>query len=115
MSVFHERDNKGIKYDNPAAKFVLKKALISPKEGWEGSVMRIFELGKGGYSPKHTHPWFHVNYVIEGNGLLYIDGEDFEVEPGSYAYIPEDLVHQFTNTGDGPLKFICIVPEEGDK
>ena len=44
-----------------------------------------------------------------------MDGEDFEVESGSYAYIPEDLVHQFTNTGDGTFKFICIVPEEGDK
>jgi len=115
MAVFHERDNKGIEIVGSGAKFVLKKSLVTPKEGWEGSVMRIFELGEGGFTPRHEHPWYHVNYVVEGNGILHFDGADYKVEEGSYAYIPENLIHQFTNTGKGILKFICIVPEEGDK
>ena len=115
MAVFHEKYVEGVGFDNPAAKAVLKKALVSPKEGWEGTVMRVFEIEEGGYSPKHQHPWYHVNYVVSGNGILHYDGKDYEVEEGSYAYIPENVVHQFKSAGKGPLKFICIVPEEGDK
>jgi quercetin dioxygenase-like cupin family protein len=115
MAVFHERDKKGIKIEGSGAKFVLKKSLVTPNEGWEGSVMRVFEIGEGGCTPRHEHPWYHVNYVVEGKGVLYFDGKDYDVEAGSYAYIPENLIHQFTNNGKGILKFICIVPEEGDK
>ena len=115
MAVFHERDNKGMEIQGPGVKFVLKKSLITPNEGWKGSVMRIFELGEGGFTPRHEHPWYHVNYVVEGNGILHFEGIDYKVEKGSYAYIPENAIHQFTNTGKGMLKFICIVPEEGDK
>lgn len=115
MAVFHEKDFKQVTPQMPGADSVSKRAVISPNEGWQGAVMRIFELGEGGYSPKHSHPWYHVNYVIEGTGIVHYDGEDYEVEPGSCAYIPEDIIHQFRNTGKGKLKFICIVPEEGDK
>ena len=114
MAVFHERDVNGMKIEIPAAKFVLKKSVVTPETGWEGQVMRIFEIGEGGHTPKHEHPWYHVNYIIEGTGVLNVDGEDYAVEPGSCAYVPEDVMHQFVNTGKGTLKFICIVPEEGD-
>lgn len=115
MAVFHERDFNQVTPQMPGAASVSKRTVISPEEGWQGTVMRIFELGEGGYSPKHSHPWYHVNYVIEGTGVVHYDGEEYEVEPGSCAYIPGYIIHQFRNTGKGPLKFICIVPEEGDK
>ena len=46
------------------------KALISPAEGWDGYVMRVIELAQGGYSPRHTHEWPHINYILEGHGSL---------------------------------------------
>ncbi len=115
MIVSHEKDVKGIKVESTAAKNALMKAIISPKEGWDGYVMRIVELENGGYSPKHTHPWPHINYMIEGKGILHIDGEDHQVKSGSFAYVPSNKIHQFCNTGKGKFKFICIVPEEGHK
>lgn len=114
MVVSHIRDVKGEKIENPKVKGVLKKVLISPKEGWEGYVMRVFELDEGGYSPKHTHPWPHISYILKGEGILHLDGKDYEVEEGSYAYVPADKIHTFLNRGEGKLSFICIVPEEGD-
>jgi len=115
MAVFHERDFTGIEMKGEGIKDALKKSIITPKEGWEGHVMRVFELGEGGYTPRHAHPWYHVNYILEGKGILHLDGADYEVEAGSYAYVPQSSIHQFTNTGSGKLRFICIVPEEGDK
>lgn len=114
MIVSHLKEVKGLKYDNPAVKNVLKKVLVSPNEGWDGWVMRVFELGEGGYSPKHSHPWPHINYMISGQGILHIDGQDYEVEEGSFSFVPGQKEHQFKNRGEEPFVFICIVPEEGD-
>lgn len=47
--------------------------------------------------------------------MLHLNGSDHELEEGSYAYVPANALHQFISISDEPFKFICIVPEEGDK
>lgn len=89
------------------------KVLVSPKEGWEGHVMRVLDVQKGGYTPKHSHNWPHINFIIEGEGELFIDGVAHKVYPGSYAYVPANALHQFKNVGDTVFTFMCIVPEFG--
>lgn len=91
------------------------KVLVSPKEGWDGYVMRVLDVEKEGYTPKHSHPWPHINYVISGEGELMLDGKIEKVSAGSYAYIPGNTLHQFRNIGESTFTFICIVPEEGHK
>lgn len=98
---------------HPEAKNAAMKVLISPEQGWAGYVMRIIEVEKDGFSPRHIHDWPHINYMIEGSGTLYLEGEETPVEAGSYAYVPAGKEHQYRNNGDGPFRFICIVPEEG--
>ncbi len=115
MIVSHIKEIEGTKIDSPQVKNVLKKVLISPENGWEGYVMRVFELGEGGYSPKHTHPWPHINYILKGKGVLHLDNKDYELGEGSFAYVPGDKIHQFMNAGTETFTFICIVPEDGDK
>lgn len=44
MIVAHERDVKRLKLEGDSLKNVHKKVLISPQEGWEGHVMRVFDL-----------------------------------------------------------------------
>jgi len=114
MAIGHERDLLGTRIDNDQIKGAVKKILISPKEGWEGYVMRVFELDEGGFSPRHTHAWPHINYIISGKGILHLDGQDHELEAGSYAYVPGGKLHQFKNADKDKFAFICIVPEEGD-
>jgi len=98
---------------HPSALNAAMKVLVSPKDGWEGYVMRVVEVQVNGYTPNHSHPWPHINYFLEGNGELMIDGVFNKVEAGSYAFVPANAQHQFRNTGNDTLKFICIVPEEG--
>ncbi|WP_368506505.1 cupin domain-containing protein [Caloramator sp. CAR-1] len=114
MIVSHIDDVKGIEINNDLVKNAVKKVLITPKEGWEGYVMRVFELSEGGFTPRHTHPWPHINYILEGEGILHVEGKDYEIKKGSFAYVPSNALHQFMNKGKETLKFICIVPEEGD-
>jgi len=113
MIIAHEKDVHAIVMESPEVKNAALKALISPKEGWDGYVMRVIELAQGGYSPRHTHEWPHINYILEGRGTLHVDGKDTPVEAGSYAYVPAGSRHQYRNEGSGMFRFICIVPQEG--
>ena len=115
MIVNNFKNLKPMTINSPEAKNAQMKVLVSANEGWEDYVMRVVEVEKTGYTPKHSHPWPHINYVIEGKGEIMIEGEVNPVEAGSYAYIPANSLHQFRNTGDTQFKFICIVPKEGHK
>ncbi|HBG33480.1 MAG TPA: cupin [Acholeplasmataceae bacterium] len=108
-------DVKKIELSGPLVKHASMKALVSPEEGWKDYVMRVVELGIDGFSPKHSHPWQHINYILEGQGELEIDGVDTPISEGSYAYVPGNKLHQFRNIGKKTLKFICIVPVEGHR
>jgi quercetin dioxygenase-like cupin family protein len=87
--------------------------LVGEQEGWQDYVMRLVSVEVGGFTPKHEHPWPHINYMVEGEGILMIDGVDYPVKKGSHAYVPGNTLHQFKNTSNSPFKFICIVPKEG--
>lgn len=113
MVINNEKNLEGMPIDNPEVKNVAMKVLVSPQEGWEDHVMRLFDLSDGGHTPRHVHAWPHINYIIEGNGILYLDGKDHPLEAGSYAFVPAGKEHQFINNSGSLLRFICIVPKEG--
>jgi quercetin dioxygenase-like cupin family protein len=96
-------------------KHVAKKIVLGPEQGWEGHVMRVFTLSKGGYTPQHTHPWPHITYMIRGSGVVFHEGEETPIKAGSVVFVPPGTEHRFRNTGDEDFVFMCIVPEEGEK
>lgn len=102
------------KQEHPSMKNVTKQILIGPEQGWNDHVMRLFTLGKGGYTARHTHPWPHVMYVVEGKGNLFINGENHLLVPGSVAFVPSEDEHQISNAAAEDFVFICIVPKIGE-
>lgn len=113
MEVDHESNIVAAPVADPQALGAAMKVLVSPDQGWTDHVMRIIELAPDGYSPHHTHPWPHINYVISGQGVVHIDGQETPVKGGSYAFVPAGARHQYRSTGQGAFRFICIVPREG--
>ncbi len=111
----NSKDVIGKEFNSPDVKSTSLKVLVSSKEGWEDYVMREVEVGESGYTPKHSHPWPHINYFLEGEGELMINGQVSQVFAGSFAHVPNDVLHQYRNIGKGLFKFICIVPKEGHK
>lgn len=114
MYVDNVKNIKTISVNAPGALKALKQTLVGPAQGWEGWVMRLFTLGGNGHTPRHSHPWPHINYIVSGEGTLFLDGKEHSVGPGSVAYIPGGAEHQFQNHSEQEFSFICIVPEEGD-
>lgn len=114
MIVGHAAEIEGQPLSGEGIEKVVKRLLVGPADGWDGWAMRLFELEPGGHTPRHQHPWPHINYITEGRGTLHIDGVDHLVDEGSFAYVPAGATHQFSNVGDEVFGFICIVPEEGE-
>jgi quercetin dioxygenase-like cupin family protein len=97
-------------FNSDVAKGVAGRVLIGKDDGAAHFCMRMFELAKGGHTPKHAHEWEHEIFVHAGSGAVYNDGQWTDVEAGHAVYIPEKEEHQIRNTGDDPFVFICLIP-----
>lgn len=115
MFISHIDSIEKIKLPDGVLKGVTKQSPVGGKEGWNSHVMRVFTVEPGGHTPRHSHPWPHINYVLSGKGELFHQGETSTITGGSVAYVPDNTEHQFINNGTEELRFICIVPTEGDK
>lgn len=87
--------------------------LIGPGSGAPNFHLRLFEVESGGHSPFHSHPWEHEVYVLEGKGKLNTGSESIPFEKDYFALVLPGEEHQFENTGDTPLKFLCVIPQDG--
>jgi len=84
--------------------------LISDKDGAPNFAMRQFEVAAGGNTPKHNHPFEHEVFVLEGNGTVLEGDVEHRLSCGDVVFVPPNETHQFRNTGEVPLKFLCLVP-----
>lgn len=86
--------------------------LISRDDGAPNFAMRLFEVAPGGHSPLHRHRWEHEVYIVEGTGELDWEGEPRKLRAGDFVFVAPEGEHRFRNTGNGPLKFLCLVPND---
>src|SRR5262245_23875896 len=80
--------------------------LVDEKQGAPNFAMRQFEVAPGGYTPRHSHPYEHEVFVLEGNGVVYEGDKEHRLSAGDVVFVVPGEVHQFCNTGDVPLKFL---------
>lgn len=59
----------------------------------EQTLMTEFLLTKGKILPNHSHPQEQTGYLVSGKIVLFIAGEEFEVNPGDSWVIPGDAEH----------------------
>ena len=51
-------------------------------------------------------PHFHTQedeafWIVEGTYRFWVDGEDVELGPGGFVFLPRNTPHGYTNIGDG--------------
>lgn len=67
-------------------------------------------LGPGAASLSHMlRESSEVYFILEGQGIMQIDGESAQVGQGQAIYIPPGSRQHIQNTGTDDLKFLCIV------
>jgi quercetin dioxygenase-like cupin family protein len=84
--------------------------LIGPDDAAPSFSMRLFEVAPGGHTPKHAHAHEHEAFILEGTGIVMEGEREHIVRPGTAIFVPPNEMHQFRNTGAGPLKFLCLIP-----
>lgn len=89
---------------------VYRRWLISPKHGSLNFAIRLFRIEKGGFSPLDSHDWEHGVFVISGSGIVTLNGEEWEIKPGTFVFIPPHTKHSFRQKGKDDLVFICVIP-----
>ena len=89
--------------------------LLSESDGAPNFAMRQFEVAPGGYTPRHHHPYEHEVFVLEGSGEVWEGEQAHAITSGDVILVTPDEVHQFRNTGDSPLKFLCLIPNDATK
>jgi len=95
------------------AKGVHKQIPLSRADGVPTFSFRVFTIEPGGHTPLHRHPFEHMNYIIEGSGVLVGEDREIALKQGDFALILPNELHQFKNTaGSSNLVLICAVPRE---
>ena len=109
MKILHYRDVEAKDADEGASKLKVRW-LITKDMGAENFAMRFFEMEPEGYSPFHSHPWEHEVFILEGEGIVVGGGEERKFRTGDVIFVPPNEKHQFKNTGETTVKFLCLIP-----
>ncbi|OHB60080.1 MAG: hypothetical protein A2167_08335 [Planctomycetes bacterium RBG_13_46_10] len=110
MKVEKSSNIKKLPVEVEGAKKAAIRWLLSKDDGAENFAMRMFELQPGGFTPLHTHPHEHEVFIIEGQGILMYEGKQHKFDAEYVIFVPGNEQHQFKNTGDSVLRFLCIIP-----
>ena len=110
MKVKHSTDVEEKKVNMEGAEGCSVRWLVDDNDGAPNFAMRQFAVEPGGHTPKHSHPYEHEVYVLEGNGAVMEGDLRRPLKAGDFVYVAPDEVHQFHNTGEVPMKFLCMVP-----
>ncbi|MBN1957173.1 MAG: cupin domain-containing protein [Desulfuromonadales bacterium] len=91
---------------------VIKQVPVGKEDGAPHFSFRVFTVEPGGHTPYHVHETEHLNYVLEGEGVLVdVDGTQHPVKAGDFGFVKPNEKHQYRNTSaTDNLKFICAVP-----
>ena len=96
----------------PTIKNVVDSAnpVLGPGDGVPNYVMLWVQHPPGGSSAQHVHAWEHQAYIVEGEGVLWVEGEEYPIRAGDAVLVPPAVEHQFRNTGETTLSRVTVNP-----
>ena len=119
MSSVHRFSGSGNDYDwegVPAELYeakgvhgAVKRVLVGPADGAPNFVIRYFHIEPGGHSRLERHPHEHGVIILQGKAKVQLNEEFVTLEPLDAVFVAGNDLHQFTNIGEEPLGFICVI------
>ena len=89
---------------------VSMRVMLGREDGAPNFAMRHFAVAPGGHTPHHSHDYEHQLVILGGQGEAIDKGETRPIGKGDVLYVVANEEHQFRNTGEEPLEFLCLVP-----
>jgi mannose-6-phosphate isomerase-like protein (cupin superfamily) len=88
--------------------YTLFSSDITPTDSLCGGIAEVAP-GSGGVLP-HRHAEPEIYLILEGTGILTIDGKDSIVTKGSVVFIPGNAWHVLRNEAKEDLKLFYVFP-----
>jgi mannose-6-phosphate isomerase-like protein (cupin superfamily) len=79
----------------------------------EGELTQFVGIVEQCRAPDHSHPYDEVGYIVEGEGVAHIGGEQVPLRAGSCFYLPPGCVHCIENTGPGVMRIMGVFHPAG--
>lgn len=85
--------------------------LSLPQDAWmiykfeNHEVIRL-DLEPGESIDNHTNDWRIIFYLIQGDGVLNIQGRDHQVTTNQFIAVEPGVERYWTNTGENTLKLL---------
>lgn len=64
-------------------------------------------------APDHFHTYNEVIYVLDGEGVLHAQGNEWPLARGSCIQLPARVVHCLQNTGDSMMRVVAVFRPAG--
>lgn len=90
------------------------RMLIGADDGASNFHMRHFTVETGGHTPHHSHDYEHEILILSGEGVAKSEQGERRFKVNDIIFVPANEKHQFVNTGEDPLQFICLIPAPKD-
>ena len=72
----------------------------------------LYRLPAGGQDPQQPHNEDELYYIINGKGMIHVDGEDRPVIPGTTIYVGANIVHYFHTITEDLTILVFFAPAE---
>ncbi len=105
--VLHERDRKTISTGERWFK------LLADKEVGCQRVTQFIGFIPKSEAPPHYHTYEEAIYIVEGRGVMWADGKEAPVAPGTCIYLPRQVRHSMRNFEDEPIRLLGVFHPSG--
>lgn len=75
----------------------------------QGLTLGVARLPPGGSLHTHRHEQHEAYLVLDGTGVVTVDGARRDVRPGMAVFIPGGAPHSVETTGDRPLQVAYVL------
>lgn len=110
MKIIHYTAVPGKRYAGEQARGTTGRVVVGSADGATRYCMRVFEIAKGGTTPRHAHEWEHEVFVHAGEGAILRNGNWAALRAGDAVFVPGNEEHQLKNTAEGDFVFVCVIP-----
>ncbi len=76
--------------------------------------MGLYILKAGEKDLQHPHEEDEVYYVLQGQAMIHVDGEDRSVQAGSTIYVAKKAIHYFHSISEDLHLLVFFAPAESE-
>ena len=70
--------------------------------------LQVSEILPGGVSRTHNHDVEHGFFILSGEGVMTLSGEEYPIGPNMAVHVPPGKDHSVKNVGTKPLQYVVI-------